>query len=176
MLGVSVDVPKIDPTGMSRSSTIVVKGQEQPVKKAKVLFEALAKGKQPLACDACLGFQGSSVLLFLPTGQSVAVLQFLPQHAVELSGRSSRNLERLRLLEGAVIEVDPATGIVVITSPESSIAKVTVRWSRACFVHCVMSRCCLPPPSPSRAWRMSSRSHSPRSLRVFLSLGHCWHS
>lgn len=59
----------------------------------------------------------------------MTLLQLLPQHAGELVGRSARNLERLRVLEGANIDVNAVTGTVTILADESVIVKVTVRRS-----------------------------------------------
>lgn len=79
------------------------------------------------------------VCLIVP-GQAVNVLQLLPAHAAELAGRSARNLERLRMLDGAVIDVNPATNVVTIIADESSIVKVTVCVSVCCLL-CVQSMC-----------------------------------
>ena len=55
------------------------------------------------------------------------MLQLLPHHAAELAGRSSRNLERYRIMENAVIDVNVPTATVAIVAEEAAIVKVTVR-------------------------------------------------
>lgn len=65
--------------------------------------------------------------VLLLAGQSVNVLQLLPHHAAELAGRSSRNLERMKILDGAVIDVNVPASTVTIIADDASIVKVTVR-------------------------------------------------
>ncbi len=60
------------------------------------------------------------------------VLHLLPHHAADLAGRSSRNLERLKILEGAVIDVNVAASSVTIIADDASIVKVTVSSFNMC--------------------------------------------
>ncbi len=61
-----------------------------------------------------------------PPGKSIKVLRVLPAHASELAGRSSRNLERIRVAESAVIDVNAATNVVYIVAGDDDIGRVTV--------------------------------------------------
>ena len=56
----------------------------------------------------------------------MTVLQLLPHHTAELLGRSGRNLEKFRTMDGADIEIYSSSSAVTILASEAAIAKVTV--------------------------------------------------
>ena len=53
VLGIMIDVPKQDAVRTARTAPLVIKGQEELVKRAKPLIESIGKGTRRWQPDAC---------------------------------------------------------------------------------------------------------------------------
>lgn len=103
-LGVTMDINRPDakdPRRTSATLSVTIRGTEENVLRAKPFIDALAKGK------------------------AMRVLRVLPAHAAELAGRSSRNVDRIRVAEGATIVVNTTTNVVYIVAGDDSVGRVT---------------------------------------------------
>ena len=64
----------------------------------------------------------------LGAGKALRVLRVLPAHAAELTGRSARNVDRIRVTDSANIAINATTNVVYIVASEDSIGRITVWW------------------------------------------------